>query len=276
MRFTTSGTGFYHVPLPRGAPPLYAAACVGSFRCAALLLEAGANVNVRTADKITPMLIGCLKDHLDVVMLLSSYGAERDGCPWTLTPPNKSLAEQTATLHEQHEVLCWLKESAGYSPLQHVNVLTVKRATALLRSGMYSPTEEPVCCVINSASAPTAALPTAAQLAREHPDSPAAQVILKAAAPWSPFTHELWGQPHRERAAQLCKIGHQLAYSPSINSSSFAHVWMWHVMPQAMSWQLSRHVAQTPLKSGSQGSPPHAPCATEAAGSHESVRRNGA
>ena len=30
MRFTTSETGFYHVPLPRGATALYAAACAGS------------------------------------------------------------------------------------------------------------------------------------------------------------------------------------------------------------------------------------------------------
>ena len=59
---------------------------------------------------------------------------------------------------------------------------------------------------------------------------------MKATAPWSPLTHELWGHRQRALAAELCTLGYLLAYSPSINSSAFACVWIWHVMPQVLCW----------------------------------------
>ena len=99
-----------------------------------------------------------------------------------------------------------------------------EKLKALLRTGAHSPHE---------------GTPTATELARfcaQCADTPAAEVILKATAPWSPLHHELWGRRQRELASDLCRLGYLLAYSPAINSSSFASAWIWHVMPQVLSW----------------------------------------
>ena len=118
----------------------------------------------------------------------------------------------------------------------------------------------PICCPVKSANTPPS-LPTAAQLAGRYPDSPAAEVILLASSPWSPFTHELWGDQHRTHAAELCKIGYQLAYGSSMSTSSFAHAWIWHVMPHAMSWRLPVDSEAKAPGCGSQSGAAHALCA---------------
>ena len=61
-----------------GATPLYAAAFTGSMPCVKMLCEAGAAVNARTEDLKSPMLACCQEGHLELAMLLSSYGAERE------------------------------------------------------------------------------------------------------------------------------------------------------------------------------------------------------
>ena len=46
----------------------------------------------------------------------------------------------------------------------------------------------------------------------EAPAGSAAALVLRAAAPWAPPEHELWPDAARARAAELCRIGYQLAY----------------------------------------------------------------
>ena len=60
----------------------------------------------------------------------------------------------------------------------------------------------------------SAATKSPAELASEHehdPHAPAARLILRAAAPWSPGSHTLWGAEQRARAVLLCKLGYLLA-----------------------------------------------------------------
>ena len=202
-----------------GATPLYAASFTGCLLCVKMLCEAGATVDAKTEDSKTPMLACCQEGHLELAMLLSSYGAER-GCPAKMSNLNGSLAEYYARANRHRELLKWLKASAHYSPLHHVEVLSRKRAVALLRSGDCSP---------------IAGTPSAADLARTS-SAPAAEVILRAVEPWSPATHELWDAARRERAVTLCKIGYLLAFAGLIGDRAFVDVWVLHVMPQAMSW----------------------------------------
>ena len=213
-----------------GATPLYAAAFGGSYECTALLCEARASVNLRTEDAKTPMLACCQEGYLKIAMLLSSYGADRDSC--FCTNQNGSFSEQLARQFGHHRLLSWLQASRTFcSPLQHIEVLSARRTIALLRSG---------------ASSPIDGMPSAALLASKY-SGPAATVILRAAQPWSPHTHVLWAKRQRARATSLVKLGYLLAKSLNISSAqSFLDAWLWHVMPQAVTWEpaIRAHDAQ--------------------------------
>ena len=59
--------------------------------------------------------------------------------------------------------------------------------------------------------------------------------MVAAAEPWSPRTHALWGPAARRRAAELCRLGYQLAALPAVgNSRSFLDVWLAHLLPLAV------------------------------------------
>ena len=123
-----------------GATPLYAAACNGSLGCAALLCKAGATIDARTQNDASPLLVSCQNGHLGVAMLLSSYGAPRVVIctKFPGTAPASSDAEALAEEGGHTALLRWLVESRRYTPLHHVQALTVERASGLLRAG-YSP-----------------------------------------------------------------------------------------------------------------------------------------
>ena len=225
------------MPLPYNAAPLHAATLVGSFRCAQLLLEAHADVNVRTGEQVSPILIACERGNLDLVMLLSSYNADRDMI-WSISEQSSnpsilcslmvkcsSVAEVVARKNGQAHIASWLNQSIHYVPLQHLKVLSVRRTTALLRSGAHSP---------------FTGTPSAAELAHSDPqcsNNAAAELVRAATKPWSPLTHHLWGHQHRTFAIEMCRLGYQLAYSSSINCGALAHVWIWHIIPLALSWE---------------------------------------
>ena len=226
-----------------GATPLYAAACGGSTRCASLLCMAGAKIDARTQNDASPLLVSCQNGHMGVAMLLSSYGAPRDVICTTYSgvdacsaaAPASSDAEALAEEGGHTELLRWLVESRRYSPLHHVQALTAERALELLRAG-----HSPVARHHSSCK-------SAADIAAEHPWSPAAATILRAAAPWTPGAHALWGAGARARAAELCKLGYLLARHvdelPGCRSKgsiqgAFVDAWLGHVMPQAVTWEL--------------------------------------
>ena len=218
-----------------GATPLYAAASQGSLRCTSLLCEAGAQIDARTrVQGVTPMLAACAGGRLDVAMLLSSFGATRD-CTFTQCVPDGSMAEAAAQASGNATLVRWLQESYYYLPLHHVQALTPERARALLRSGA-----SPVAGCGGStlgASRPTKGV-TPAQLAATLPQSAAAQLVVRAAAPWSPHTRELWGARQRQRAVELLLLGHQLARHNLVrNTVAFADAWLECVMPHALSWE---------------------------------------
>ena len=106
-----------------------------------------------------------------------------------------------------------------------MQVLTATRARALLRAGA-SPTSRH-----GGASA--------AELARRVLPSacPVLDMLSRAAAPWSPDNHELWGAGARARARELIFLGHQLlARHPGLRGDGgFLDAWLHGVMPHAIS-----------------------------------------
>ena len=70
-------------------------------------------------------------------------------------------------------------------------------------------------------------------------DGTAAKLVLEAAAPWSPESHQLWPAPKRARAACLVRLGHALSLQPFFagEEQALRDLWRTSVMPQAMSRQ---------------------------------------
>ena len=214
----------YEQPMTKhnpGATPLYAAALSGSTRCVSLLCEAGADVEARTADGASPIMVSCQHGHLGTAMLLSSYGASRrrtafHGC----FPVSGTWAEDLAMRSGNTELVDWLRLSAAFCPLHHLEVLTPQRTVALLRSGRFSPH--------GGTGSP-------AERARTLPCNPSAAIVLQASAPWSPSTHHLWGWQHRALAVELLKIGYALRGARA-HDNALLDVWTFHVMPHVVTW----------------------------------------
>lgn len=228
-----------------GATPLYAAAlgqtCVdSSVRCISLLCEAGANVNAHTADGATPMMVACECGLLETSMLLSSFGASRQPACFQegqLPAHHASWAEDMAARSGCEELSAWLRSSADFSPLHHVEVLSTQRTLALLRTGRFSP-HAGSCSPADRARERLLELRgdgdprTALGPPRHAPSS----LILRASQPWSPSTHELWGAPQRARAFELLKLGYLLR--ATLGDGSVLDWWVAHVMPHALSWNM--------------------------------------
>ena len=227
-----------------GAVPLYAAALKGAAPCVQLLCEASANVNARTSDGATPMLVACQEGRFESAMILSSYGAHRETVFMRCLVPGTSTnwAEELARRHGHFELQLWLKRSVRFTPLCHVQVLTPQRTRSILRTGSCSPDDGAAEIARELLELGPQSLYSANP---EHPSYEAAWLILRAAAPWSPETHSLWGAPHRARAVQVLKIGYLLAvqYAHDAGHGSFLDVWVAHLMPQAITWHYvpSRH-----------------------------------
>jgi hypothetical protein len=258
-------------------------------RCASLLCEAGARVNARTQNGASPMLVAAQDGHLHVAMLLSSYGAERgpDYLDATGIVVRPSEAETLARDSGNRELHQWIAASYRYLPLHHVRVLTPQRAVELLRAGCSpharpapsrpegsaTPPEGSPGAVSPSALPPSEASSEAeaclspAELARQHVDDPrvpAAKIILRAAEPWSPDTHHLWGARQRGHAVQLCLVGYQLAdllaaaAPQQAQQGAFVDVWLAYVMPLAVSWSSCQACAR-PQQELPKRSPPLKP-----------------
>lgn len=180
--------------------------------------------------------------HMGVAMLLSSYGAPRDvicsdypGVDACSADAPASDAEELAEEGGHTRLLRWLIESRRYSPLHHVQALSPERARGLLRAG------------VSPLARQHSARKSAADLAAEHPSSAASATILRAAAPWTPGTHALWGPGARARAVELCKLGYMLARhvddmpgcrTKASIQGALVDAWIGHVMPHAITWEL--------------------------------------
>ena len=120
------------------------------------------------------------------------------------------------------------------TPLHHLATVGADRARALLRGGANL-----------RAAAAGADAPTPVSLAERlraegsAPAGSAADLVLRAAEPWSPQTHHLFPSEARERAVELTLLGAQLSRESrfdDIHGSAMGmrDVWMAFVVPHAV------------------------------------------
>ena len=239
---------------PGGPTPLLLAAQQLHIDVVRLLLEAGADVNAGLPSTgehstgngmVTTPLLAAYANRgrpgtLEMVQLLSSYSARRcAGISDTLLPWSSGV--------DRLPVQTWLVESwCWVSPLHHLELVSPPRARALLRAGARIHEKEP--SPIPDAVISAFGLPKTSPLlrAQQHPDGPVAGLILRAAQPWSPASHELFPAPARAAACTLLLIGESLAAKVAAHSANvgchaaFTDVWRSYVMPHAIVRATSR------------------------------------
>ena len=189
--------------------------------------EHGADLNKADEFGFTPMSEACFRGHLAMVQLVSSYDPERI---FTINGTMLTVEEE-ATRMRHTALAAWLVSSRKWTtPLHHLTIIPATRAHALIRNGAS----------IHSAAAPGD--PTPLSLARElhakgeAAEGSAAALVLKAAAPWSRATHELFPDAARAHAVQLLLVGHSLSRLPKHESVAQAifDIWVFHVMPHVV------------------------------------------
>lgn len=102
----------------------------GCMKCAHLLLERGANPNCKDHRSYTPIYYLCTHGQLSMLKVFSSFGASREVNDGTWNDINEMSLE-----YDNGELASWLYESENWTPLHHVEVLSVERAEKLLNEG---------------------------------------------------------------------------------------------------------------------------------------------
>ena len=129
---------------------------------------------------------------------------------------------------EGHDELhAWLVRSRQWTtPLHHLATVGADRARALLRGGAD------LRAAAAGADAPTP-LSLAERLRADGsaPAGSAADLVLRAAEPWSPQTHHLFPSEARARAVELWLLGVQFSRE---DRSAVGDVWMAFVVPSAV------------------------------------------
>lgn len=179
-----------------------------------MLLSRGADVDVRDSLGWTPLMLAVRYHHDDVVKLLCSYGASRAaqsalGC----TAADYAAAYGNIELHK------WLKQTATWTPLHHIEQLTFERACSLLRGGADILTGSP------------SAYERARAVGGE-----VGQLVVRAARPWSPETHCLFPEAARAHAWEVLLLGYQLGRLPqfTMHAQALVDVWVHHLLPFAV------------------------------------------
>ena len=181
-----------------GATSLFLASQYGHKSIARLLLERGASVDAQASNtEVAPMRIACEDGHLEIVQLLSAYGANRT---WDddLTAENWGgglTAESAAICFGHDHIAAWLIATRHCStPLHYPTVISPDRTRNLLRDGAD-------VFAASHAGGPTPLSISLSMLgAGNAADGSAAHLILRAAQAWCPATHELFPAEVRERA----------------------------------------------------------------------------
>ena len=206
--------------------------------CVRLLLEAGAAVEQPMANGLTAFFCACSRGNMPIVQMLSASGATR-----SVRRGGEVLGlEILLPLVERgdpgvREVVEWLDESRGWTPLHHVAVLTPARATALLRGGACPHALAPVAPPTGLARTPLQlARGLAAQSSLDGSAAAVLDVLERAAAPWSSANHDLLPAKARARAQELLVLGYRLALQPRFDGCAHAivDVWKSSVIPQAL------------------------------------------
>jgi hypothetical protein len=194
----------------------------GHAECVQLLLVAKAAVDQATNGGSTPLFIACYKGHTKCVQLLSLYGASR----LLSVSGHQFAAERIAMKHPV--VLAWLVASRYWcSPLHHVDVLSEERTTELLRAGAD----------LHRRTPGVVGAPSPLEIARLQPvQNAAAQLILRAAEPWSCETHHLFPVEARSQAVEVLKLGYLLASERRLTDAlgQLTDPWCEFVLPLAV------------------------------------------
>jgi len=75
----------------------------------------------------------------------------------------------------------------------------------------------------------------------KEPELAASQLIMAAAGPWSPATHELFPHEARARAVALLRVGYLLAYRRLAGAAdALTTAWVDHVLPAAITRETGR------------------------------------
>ena len=251
-----AGAGL-EIPNDGGETPLLIAALQGNTECIELLCAAGANIETVDNERKTPMLWACEHGNSKAVQILSSYGASR------------VLASEVALRYGHRDLATWLCESDAYTPLAHLEVLSLERARMLLRDGCDPHEGSPSALERSMGSTATAraSLQTAAnalaterelaaarlaalthiphferrmvkckeearvyrQTAAEGRVAPEVSALVQLAARWSPESHSLFSARTRATAVELLRLGYLLAYDARFSGSAAALSDVWRV-----------------------------------------------
>ena len=204
-----------------GVTPLWVACAKGHSPIVSLLLAHGAAVNPATFGN-TPLFIACHQGHTECVQLLSSYAASRT---LRLAHAYGGTAESVAAARNRHELNAWLILSRQWTtPLHHLTIIDTARARTLLRDGAD------ISAAVDAAGPTPLSLANDMGTAGQAGDGSPANLVLKAAEPWSPRTHALFPHPARARAAELLLPLHAVAWEKmrggGICAVDFAHLVM--------------------------------------------------
>jgi ankyrin repeat protein len=234
-----------------GTTALMLACGNGRLECVRALLEAGAPVEQAMQDGTTALMLACGNGHLECVRALLEAGAPvrriDNGGPSVLARARPDLpllqllcvhGAQRCELTEleleemPEECRAWIRDTWRWtSELHHLELFTPARVRELLVGGA-----DPHACD-GGADAPTPLLVAQALLQRDT-EQEGAQLVVRAAAPWSPVVnHSLFPAVARARAVQLILLGHLLARERPelvIAGRAFMDAWAEHVMPHAV------------------------------------------
>ena len=177
------------------------------------------------------MMTAIRKQRLRIVQLLSSYLAKRTED----AGPNRTsiTAEEYTDTFRSPDIREWLVESRQWStPLHHLTVIDAGRARALLRDGADLHARTDALEAPNPLS-----LARSLRAAGNAPPGSPADLVLKAAMPWSPRTHALFPSAVRARAVELLLVGRALAREPRFGptvETVMIELWDDAVMPAAL------------------------------------------
>jgi hypothetical protein len=234
-----------------GITALMVACGEGHVECVRALLEAGAPVAQAMQDGTTALLLACVYGHVDCVRALLEAGAPvsriGNGGFRVLArarphlPLLQLLCVHGARRRDLTELeldkmpedcRAWIRATWRWtSELHHLELLPPARVRELLVEGA-----DPHACD-GGADAPKP-LFLARELLQRVSGHEGAQLVVRAAAPWSPsVNHSLFPARARARAVKLFVLGHLLARERSelvIAGQAFIDVWAEHIMPHAL------------------------------------------
>ena len=214
---------------PAERSPLHAASMHGHAGCAALLLQCGSfKVDEPDQTGATAMAYACENGHLDVVQVLSSYGARRTHLRDAM---GGYFAFEAAAAHSH--IVQWLSKTRDWcSPLHHASILPVSRVIRLLRAG--APLDQ-------RKRDPTGRLCVSPLELAKMEGSEASRLVVLASQPWSPSTHHFFPDTARCLAGNLVLLGYQLSLN---RGRQLFDIWRACVMPMV----IDRRDARTPLR----------------------------